>query len=44
MHGAEIMVRHKLTNQRKAFARKSLEHDCMLIRSDGYLGEFTAPI
>ena len=32
------------TNQRPAFSRKSLEHDGMLIMSEGHLDELTVPI
>ena len=41
----ELMVKNLSTNnQRFAFGRKSLEHDGMLIMSEGGLGEFTDPI
>ena len=35
---------NELTNQRPVFDGKSLEHDGMVFRSEGYLGEFTVPI
>ncbi len=35
---------NKLTNHRQASGRKSLEHDGTLIRSEGYLSDFTVPI
>ena len=41
---AEIMARNLLTNHMPAFAGKSPEHDSMVIRSVGCLGEFTVPI
>ena len=37
--GDNIIAGNRLTNQRPASSGKSLEHDDMLIRSEGYLGE-----
>ena len=40
----EIMVGNESANQKMAFDRKSLEYDCMLIRSEGHLGGFKISI
>ena len=46
MRGAvgQIMAGNLPTNQRPACCGKSLEHDSMLIRSEGHLGEFKEEI
>ena len=44
MSGCRDKASKELTNQRPAFGRKSLDHDGMLIRSEGHLSEFTVAI